>query len=865
MILFVIFIGGFMPTGVFSKVVRGFEVWLLGDAYWAVIIIAFLWIGMNLWRKFKDKKPESLSPMILTNTSILMFMSYIDAEEEGFKFVKEIVLRSAAYFEPEIPVNNGGGLLGGTIYGLCSFPFGKNIVILIIVLMMIVAAIMLSRMETFHPGISSIGNSVSEFLRKPETAVMEEEEPAERKPIPNLWTMSSSIKKKISEYSSVVHTHVPEIEEEPAPVQRGWADDIYTQPEPEPAAEERSSDIPEGMRKMINIKADGPTEEILLVSIPGKTVSSKKSLFINVDDLLDEDDEDHSRLMQEYVPEPEPEERRNLWLDADRDEEQVKHDIPPVQQVLPLEVEAAVKPVSAAPAVEAATQSNQRKRTAAHARRTTEKEKPYRLPSPALLDPVPPRNRNSANEIEAREKGELLIQILRNFEVESRLIDTHIGPAVTQFEIRPDANVKISKINSLTDNIKMQLAAKDIRIEAPIPGRNAIGVEVPNAETSVVKMRDLLNEASEKDKKSPLMFFLGKDLMGRTVTCRLDKMPHLLIAGATGSGKSVCMNSIITSLLLRTDPDKVKMLLIDPKKVEFTPYHAIPHLIGPVINEPSQANNALKVIVQKMDERYNMFALAGVRNIEGYNSKVIAQNGQPNEDGSPAPKYMPYIVVIIDELADLMLVAGKEVEGSIQRITQLARAAGIHLIVATQRPSVNVITGVIKANIPSRIAFSVSSAIDSRTILDSHGAERLLGNGDMLYLPMGSNSAQRVQGVYVTDEEVQKIVAFVSEQKKPHYDDSFILLEGINDGEGGIATVTDDPMFEEVKEYVVEAQKASTSLLQRRFGIGYNRAARIIDALEEKGIIGPAQGSKPREVYLKPEKKQNMTETGGTY
>ena len=477
--------------------------------------------------------------------------------------------------------------------------------------------------------------------------------------------------------------------------------------------------------------------------------------------------------------------------------------------------------------------------------------RPYQLPKISLLDPLPPKGSNPENEVAAREKSQLLLQILNNFDIEAQLLNIHIGPSVTQFEIRPDVNVKVSKILGLTDNIKMQLAARDVRIEAPIPGRNAVGIEIPNVKSTPVKMREIINDVGN-DKSQPLLFFLGKDLLGRTVTCRLDKMPHMLIAGATGSGKSVCMNSIICSLLLRTKPDEVKMLLVDPKKVEFTPYRNIPHLIGPVINDPNKASNALKVIVRIMDERYNMFAAAGVRNIEVYNNMVEQQGGRPNPDGSPAPKKIPYIVVIIDELADLMAVAGKEVEQSIQRITQLARAAGIHLIVATQRPSVDVITGIIKANIPSRIAFAVSSGMDSRTILDHVGAERLLGYGDMLYMPIGQTGSTRVQGVFVTDDEVQRITSFVSSEASPVYDDSFVQLDGIESGEGGIVTeISDDPLFKEIKEYVIEAQKASTSLLQRRFGIGYNRAARMIDALEEHGIIGPAQGSKPREVYIK--------------
>lgn len=477
------------------------------------------------------------------------------------------------------------------------------------------------------------------------------------------------------------------------------------------------------------------------------------------------------------------------------------------------------------------------------------KAAPY-MPAPlSLLDPLSSIKKSTKNQISAKEKGERLIEILENFGINAKLIATHIGPSVTKFEVRPDANVKVSKIQSLSDNIKMELAARDIRIEAPIPGKNAVGIEIPNVESTMVKMKELMMGIPKEQEDKPLLFALGKDLMGKNVYCQLDKMPHLLIAGQTGSGKSVCMNTIITSFLLRCSCDDVKLLLIDPKKVEFTPYHKIPHLLGPVISDPTKANNALKIVVNIMDERYDLFSQVGVRNISVYNQKVKSKNDKEN-----GLKPLPYIVVIIDELADLMAVAGKEVELSIQRITQLARAAGIHLIVATQRPSTDVITGIIKANIPSRIAFNVSSSIDSRTIIDQSGAERLLGNGDMLYYPTGEPSPIRLQGVYVTDEEVNRICEYVNAQRTPIYDDAFIRLEGVDNNENtAVMSACDDPLYEEIKDYVVEVQKASASLLQRRFGIGYNRAARMIDVLEDKGIIGPQQGSKPREVYLKKE------------
>lgn len=477
---------------------------------------------------------------------------------------------------------------------------------------------------------------------------------------------------------------------------------------------------------------------------------------------------------------------------------------------------------------------------------------PYHIPPLTLLDPLSSAKKSSKNQISAKEKGERLIEILANFGIEAKLIATHIGPSVTKFEVKPDASVKVSKINSISDNIKMELAARDIRIEAPIPGKNAVGIEIPNIESTMVKMKELMVSIPKEKDNKPLLFVLGKDLTGKSVFCELDKMPHLLIAGQTGSGKSVCMNTIITSILLRCSCDDVKLLLVDPKKVEFTPYHKIPHLLGPVICDPNQASAALKVVVKIMEERYDTFASLGVRNIAVYNEKVKKDTG----DNKLQP--MPYIVVIIDELADLMAVAGKEVEVSIQRITQLARAAGIHLIVATQRPSTDVITGIIKANIPSRIAFNVSSSIDSRTIIDQTGAERLLGNGDMLYYPTGSSSPIRLQGVYVTDDEVKNICDYCSSQRAPLYEDSFIRLEGVEgNDETALMQACDDPLYEEIKEYVIEAQKASASLIQRRFGVGFNRAARMIDILEEQGVIGPQQGSRPREVYMKKDQSQS--------
>lgn len=464
----------------------------------------------------------------------------------------------------------------------------------------------------------------------------------------------------------------------------------------------------------------------------------------------------------------------------------------------------------------------------------------YKLPKLTLLNETLTKKGNS-NQKAASEAGKKLIEILEEFGVKATLLETHIGPTVTKFEIKPDLGVRVNKISSLQYDIKMALAAKDIRIEAPIPGKSAVGIEIPNVEKTFVYMKDMMKNIPEKYQESKLLFTLGKDLSGNNIYGELNKMPHLLIAGATGNGKSVCVNSIITSLLMRTRPDEVKLLLIDPKKVEFTPYRNIPHLLGPIVSNEEEANRALKMIVAMMDQRYELFAKSGVRKLDAYN-EFVRSHPEANLE------VLPWIVVIIDELADLMMVSAKDVESSIQRITQLARAAGIHLIVATQRPSVDVITGVIKSNIQSRIAFGVSSAVDSKTILDKGGAEKLLGNGDMLYLPSGENNPIRIQGVFIDDGEIEAVCRYVCSQGKAKYDDNFVNLSPPENLSAMMES--NDPLYEEVKNFVIETRKASTSFIQRKFSIGYARAARLMDTLELNGIIGESRGSRPREVLV---------------
>ncbi|BEP29299.1 DNA translocase FtsK [Helicovermis profundi] len=461
----------------------------------------------------------------------------------------------------------------------------------------------------------------------------------------------------------------------------------------------------------------------------------------------------------------------------------------------------------------------------------------YIIPSVKMLSNS--KVTGTSNKKEILDIARKLESILASFKVEAKVVQISKGPAITMFELQPSPGVKVSKIVNLSDDIALGLAAQQIRIIAPIPGKAAVGIEIPNKNTSLVTLKDVLDTKEFRDSKSKLSFALGKDISGNSIVSDLSKMPHLLIAGATGSGKSVCVNTLIASILFNARPDEVKLLMIDPKVVELNNYNGIPHLILPVVTDPKKASIALNWAVQEMTNRYNTFAETSVRDINSYNKKAEKNDLEK----------MPKIVVIIDELADLMMVAPNQVEDAICRLAQMARAAGIHLIVATQRPSVDVITGLIKANIPSRIAFSVSSQIDSRTILDMGGAEKLLGKGDMLFSPVGLSKPMRVQGAFVSDEEVENLVAFVKGQSgQVNYD------EGILENTSSTLFIdnNDDEYLRPSIEHVINSKQASVSMLQRKFRIGYNRAARIVDEMEERGIVGPSAGSKPREVLVGP-------------
>ncbi|GKX31811.1 DNA translocase FtsK [Vallitalea longa] len=471
----------------------------------------------------------------------------------------------------------------------------------------------------------------------------------------------------------------------------------------------------------------------------------------------------------------------------------------------------------------------------------------YKFPAIDLLKKNP-LSGNKGSKSAILKNADKLEKTLESFGVRAKVLNVSCGPTVTRYELQPEQGVKVSKIVSLSDDIALNLAASGIRIEAPIPGKSAVGIEVPNKEVSSVFLREVIDTNEFKQFPSNVAFALGKDIAGKVIVADIARMPHMLIAGATGSGKSVCINTLITSIIYKSTPEQVKLVMIDPKVVELSVYNGIPHLLIPVVTDPKKAAGALNWAVSEMSDRYKLFAASNVRDVKGYN-KLVAKNGEGTT--------LPHIIIIVDELADLMMVAPNDVEDAICRLAQMARAAGIHLIIATQRPSVDVITGLIKANIPSRIAFSVSSGTDSRTIIDMNGAEKLLGKGDMLFYPVGIQKPLRVQGAFISDKEVEHIVEFLKESQKTIYNDK--IMKQISSGKSVLNKQADkDDYYNDALELVIEKQKASASMIQRRFRVGYNRAARIVDQLHESGIVGGEEGSKPRKVLITKEEYEEM-------
>ncbi|WP_282960902.1 DNA translocase FtsK [Bacillus safensis] len=663
-----------------------------------------------------------------------------------------------------------------------------------------------------------------------------------------------------------LHKQQAEVYQEQAvqsePEQAATSDEEEIKDEPVHQFEDHTEEIdmltfetPEPSQPAIEMEADIPAEEAALT----ETMSAEPVEEVEADPIEDKQEEAPAAAYEEAEPVQHDLQEDQLVQEAEIEEEQVM----PVEQVT--EEQTASEPAETV--IEQKEQQEQTHEVKKEEPKQTSPQPPrasgqtstvpfnvmmlksdqrvqgqkkaadtqgYVFPSLALLDVPPAQKEEDGTWV--KERAELLNATLKNFNVRASVVHVTQGPSVTRFEVHPEPGVKVNKITNLSDDIKLSLSAKDIRIEAPIPGKNTIGIEVPNLHSKMVFLREMIRSSAFRDNPSPLTAALGLDISGQPVVVDLQKMPHGLIAGATGSGKSVCINTILVSLMFKASPDEVKMLLIDPKMVELAPYNHIPHLVSPVITDAKTATAALKWVVDEMERRYELFAHSGVREIKRFNELV--KEKQMGEK-------LPYLVVVIDELADLMMVAPNEVEESICRIAQKARACGIHLLIATQRPSVDVITGLIKANIPTRIAFSVSSQVDSRTIIDMAGAEKLLGKGDMLFLENGSGKPTRLQGNFVSDREIDQVVAHVRKQRKPVFlfEQEELMLQG--------SAITDeDELFMDACRFAIEQNSASTSSLQRRFRIGYNRAARLIDMMEREGMISGAKGSKPREVLM---------------
>ncbi|MBF2428414.1 DNA translocase FtsK [Listeria welshimeri] len=541
-------------------------------------------------------------------------------------------------------------------------------------------------------------------------------------------------------------------------------------------------------------------------------------------------------LIQEEANQPTTSSAKKQQVEANRQEQMLKSRIPFNVMMVKKDKQALQKEQTTEIIPEKTIKTDNSQPTSEQVEKTViaDNQTDYQFPSFGLLHP-PVSKREDDSWLQMQQ--EMLDETLENFNVQANVVNRTQGPAVTRFEVQPEKGVKVSKITNLTDDIKLSLAAKDIRIEAPIPGKSTVGIEIPNQTSRPVMLSELMNTEAFQSSASPLTAALGLDISGTPIITDLQKMPHGLIAGATGSGKSVCINSLLVSLLYKATPDQLKLLLIDPKMVELAPYNRIPHLVSPVITDAKAATVALKWAVEEMERRYQLFSHTGVRNMEKYNEYA----SHPDHTGEK----LPYILIVIDELADLMMVAPNDVEESISRIAQKARACGIHMIVATQRPSVDVITGLIKANIPTRVSFSVSSQIDSRTILDASGAEKLLGKGDMLFLPSGASKPVRLQGTFVSDEEIDAVVAHVRSQGEANYifeEQELLVKESVKENT--------DELFEEACDFVLSQNAASTSLLQRHFRIGYNRAARLMESLENHQIVSGINGSKPRDVII---------------
>lgn len=816
-------ISNFGIGGALGSVFSSFFFGLVGLLCYPLPIFLFLGSAFLIANGRNPRAYRKIFGFLVFFTASCMLMQLLT---EGTAVEKELL----NYYHISAEYKTGGGLLGGLLSRLCVTAFGAAGTYVITVVAIMISLVLMTQKSMFDMlrKISKwiYANASEKKARRAEAARIrkeqaeaeyaeyadeEEDEYEEEESDPRLKKKAApSARKKISQRELEI------TEKKPATVpQQNNRTDIKP---------ETKSTLSKELKPFASF-AEHSKEDAPFVPENAFPIQRAEHLMQDIEEIAVIEDG-----LEEIIPEKKQEIRKDSeLLPAEKQEEEHKGKKPHSSKE---EIERGIDDVKK----EIATKEAQVKRE-------------YQVPPLTLLE----RGKNSAGDSDKhlRETARKLQDTLHNFGVNVSITNVSCGPTVTRYELQPEQGVKVSKIVSLTDDIKLNLAATDIRIEAPIPGKAAVGIEVPNAKNTTVMLRELLQSEAFQKHGSKLAFAAGKDIAGKPVIADIAKMPHLLIAGATGSGKSVCINTLIMSILYKASPDDVKLIMIDPKVVELSVYNGIPHLFIPVVTDPKKAAGALNWAVAEMTDRYNKFAEYNVRDLKGYNAKVdsIADIEDDNK-----PKKMPQIVIIVDELADLMMVAPGEVEDSICRLAQLARAAGIHLIIATQRPSVNVITGLIKANMPSRIAFSVSSGVDSRTILDMNGAEKLLGKGDMLFYPQGYQKPARVQGAFVSDQEVQAVVEFLSEQHPAAEYDKEIQqkIDSVKEAAAaGASSESDrDAYFTDAGKFIIEKEKASIGMLQRVFKIGFNRAARIMDQLCEAGVVGEEEGTKPRKVLM---------------
>ncbi|NLZ83350.1 MAG: DNA translocase FtsK [Clostridiales bacterium] len=799
-----LFLSNFDLSGVFGEFISGITFGLIGTLAYALPFIVFFIIAFHISNRGNRRAGRKILSAVVFFVALTALIQMISVDYNSDMKIFEYYSKSSDY-------RTGGGIIGGILVMVFCGLFDTFATYIILISMMLIAVIVISGKAFLTLFAIKSNEAIREHkensrLKKEEQLAYEAEHPEEvtRRRPPKTFLFDGGKKSKATKRKDTSDKKVIDIKDE-----------------------KDSNDSSQHVDTLTNL---------------------------NLDHLFETEDKDYK------IPTYEDELREKFGSD-DIHSEKV------VDNLTKDETTAVENPVmDDSPSVEKT--DNKPKSTTSSDTTDVEKldinqtpeEKPYIFP-PAHILSIPKQKINKhAAEKSLKETALKLQSTLDSFGVKVSITNVSRGPAVTRYELQPEQGVKVSKITSLSDDIKLNLAASDIRIEAPIPGKAAIGIEVPNKENSMVALREMLVSDEFKAQNSGIAFAVGKDIGGQTIVTDIAKMPHLLIAGATGSGKSVCINTLIMSILYKYNPSDVRLIMIDPKVVELNVYNGIPHLLIPVVTDPKKASAALNWAVVEMTERYKKFADAGVRDLKGYNEKA----GQLEHLEDESVKRLPQIVIIIDELADLMMVAPGEVEDSICRLAQLARAAGIHLVIATQRPSVNVITGLIKANIPSRIAFSVSSAIDSRTILDGSGAEKLLGKGDMLFFPTGYPKPVRIQGAYISDKEVNAVVEYIKKNNNPtEYSEEIkekITNTILSDDKSNSNSSERDEYFVEAGKFIIEKDKASIGMLQRVYRIGFNRAARIMDQLADVGVVGPEEGTKPRKVLMSEEEFNTFIE-----